>query len=132
MQMILGARLARSLGGPRVDLGDNLLRRRPSRSASTAAQQQKERFLPQIAAGKLRAAIAFTEPGGGTDVLGALRTEARPRRRRLDHQRREDLELVRARGGLPAAARAHGQGRGKAPSGRDAVLGAGQVARRAK
>ena len=42
----------------------------------TVRAEQKEKFLPQIAAGKLRAAIAFTEPGGGTDVLGALRTEA--------------------------------------------------------
>jgi acyl-CoA dehydrogenase len=38
---------------------------------------QKERFLPRIAAGELRFAIGFTEPEGGTDVLGGLRTFAR-------------------------------------------------------
>jgi acyl-CoA dehydrogenase len=39
-------------------------------------EAQKRRFLPEIAAGRLRAAISFTEPGGGTDVLGAMRTFA--------------------------------------------------------
>ncbi len=37
---------------------------------------QKQRFLPEMAAGRLRTAMAFTEPGGGTDVLGAMRTTA--------------------------------------------------------
>jgi alkylation response protein AidB-like acyl-CoA dehydrogenase len=37
---------------------------------------QKRRFLPEMAAGRLRTAMAFTEPGGGTDVLGAMRTMA--------------------------------------------------------
>ena len=38
--------------------------------------EQKRRFLPEMAAGRLRTAMAFTEPGGGTDVLGAMRTIA--------------------------------------------------------
>ena len=38
--------------------------------------EQKQRFLPEMAAGRLRTAMAFTEPGGGTDVLGAMRTTA--------------------------------------------------------
>ena len=37
-------------------------------------EAQKQRFLPELAAGRLRASIALTEPGGGTDVLGAMRT----------------------------------------------------------
>lgn len=37
-------------------------------------EAQKRKFLPDLAAGKLRPAIALTEPGGGTDVLGAMRT----------------------------------------------------------
>jgi alkylation response protein AidB-like acyl-CoA dehydrogenase len=37
---------------------------------------QKQRFLPEIAAGRCRVSIGFTEPGGGTDVLGALQTFA--------------------------------------------------------
>jgi alkylation response protein AidB-like acyl-CoA dehydrogenase len=39
-------------------------------------EEQKRRFLPEMAAGRLRSAMAFTEPGGGTDVLGAMRTMA--------------------------------------------------------
>jgi len=38
--------------------------------------EQKKKFLPDIASGKLRAAISLTEPGGGTDVTGAMRTFA--------------------------------------------------------
>jgi acyl-CoA dehydrogenase len=38
--------------------------------------EQKRRFLPPMAAGELKTAIAFTEPGGGTDLLGAMRTSA--------------------------------------------------------
>lgn len=77
MQMILGRELARSLAGLAWIWGITSFAGSKSIGVyGTAAQ--KEQFLPQIAAGKLRAAIAFTEPGGGTDVLGALRTEAVP------------------------------------------------------
>jgi alkylation response protein AidB-like acyl-CoA dehydrogenase len=38
--------------------------------------EQKQRFLPQMAAGTLKTAIAFTEAGGGTDLLGGMRTSA--------------------------------------------------------
>lgn len=37
---------------------------------------QKQRFLPEIAAGRSRWSIGFTEPGGGTDLLGMMRTTA--------------------------------------------------------
>ena len=39
-------------------------------------EDQKGRFLPDIAAGKLKTAMSYTEPGGGTDLLGGLRTMA--------------------------------------------------------
>ena|SRR5450631_1290455 len=39
-------------------------------------EEQKRRFLPEMAAGRLRTAMSFTEPGGGTDVLGAMKTSA--------------------------------------------------------
>ena len=42
-----------------------------------SSEAQKQRFLPEMAAGRLRAAMSFTEPGGGTDLLGALKTSAR-------------------------------------------------------
>src|SRR5579859_5154612 len=74
-QMILARELARSLGGLSWIWGITSFAGGKSIGVYGTAEQ-KEKFLPQIAAGKLRAAIAFTEPGGGTDVLGALRTEA--------------------------------------------------------
>ncbi len=38
--------------------------------------EQKERFLPELAKGSLRVAIAMTEPAGGTDLLGAMSSRA--------------------------------------------------------
>jgi alkylation response protein AidB-like acyl-CoA dehydrogenase len=39
-------------------------------------QEQKDRYLPRMATGQVRAAMALTEPGGGSD-LQAMRTVAR-------------------------------------------------------
>ena len=41
------------------------------------SDEQKQRFLPKIAAGDLKTAMAFSEPGGGTDLLGGMKTTAR-------------------------------------------------------
>src|SRR5262249_61961721 len=38
--------------------------------------EQKDRWLPRLATGEVRAAMALTEPGGGSD-LQAMRTTAR-------------------------------------------------------
>lgn len=38
--------------------------------------EQRRRYLPDFCAGKTKFALALTEPGGGTDVLGAMRTLA--------------------------------------------------------
>jgi alkylation response protein AidB-like acyl-CoA dehydrogenase len=43
---------------------------------SHGTDQQKERYLPRMATGELRATMALTEPGGGSD-LQAIRTVAR-------------------------------------------------------
>ena len=40
-------------------------------------QEQKDRYLPRMATGEIRAAMALTEPGGGSD-LQAMTTTARP------------------------------------------------------
>jgi acyl-CoA dehydrogenase len=75
-QMLLARGLARTLGGlgwvwglssfvgskAIDDLGD---------------EAQRARFLPPLARGEMRYAIAFTEPDGGSDLFGALRTEAK-------------------------------------------------------
>ena len=39
--------------------------------------EQKAKFLPAICEGKVHFAISITEPGGGTDVLGHMQTQAR-------------------------------------------------------
>jgi acyl-CoA dehydrogenase len=41
-------------------------------------EEQKRRFLPKLAEGEIKFAMAVTEPGGGTDILGTIKTVARP------------------------------------------------------
>jgi acyl-CoA dehydrogenase len=41
------------------------------------SDELKQEFLPELAEGRIRFAFAFTEPGGGQDVLGAMNTHAR-------------------------------------------------------
>ncbi len=40
-------------------------------------EEQKRRFLPPMARGELKTAMSFTEPAGGTDLLGGMKTMAR-------------------------------------------------------
>lgn len=75
MQMILARALARTLGGLAWIWGITSFAGMKSIGVY-GSEDQKKRFLPLMAQGKLRASIAFTEPGGGTDVLGAMRTHA--------------------------------------------------------
>ena len=44
--------------------------------ADMGNEEQKKEYLPQLAEGKLKMCMALTEPGGGTDILGALKTFA--------------------------------------------------------
>lgn len=39
-------------------------------------EEQRRYYLPEIAAGRLKFCMALTEPGGGTDILGAIKTNA--------------------------------------------------------
>lgn len=39
-------------------------------------EEQKQRWLPTLASGKSLAAFGLTEPGGGTDIPGSIRTRA--------------------------------------------------------
>ena len=66
-------------------------------------QEQKDRYLPRLATGELRATMALTEPGGGSD-LQAMRTSRAARRRRVRRQRVEDLDQQRPRGRAGRAA----------------------------
>lgn len=75
MQVLLARALSRTLGGLAWLWGITSFAGSKSMS-HFGSEEQKRKFLPQIAEGKLRAAISLTEPGGGTDVLGAMRTFA--------------------------------------------------------
>ena len=75
MQMLLARELARSLGGLAWIWGITSFA--GSKSIGLyGSEEQKRKFLPLIASGQLKAAIAFTEPAGGTDLLGAMATTA--------------------------------------------------------
>ncbi len=75
MQMLLARELARSLGGLAWIWGITSFA--GSKSIGLyGTDAQKKKYLPLIATGQLKAAIAFTEPSGGTDLLGAMATTA--------------------------------------------------------
>src|SRR3954453_17154152 len=72
-QMVLARELCRTLGGLSWVWG--LTSFAGSKSIGLyGSDEQKERLLPRIAEGELRFSIGFTEPDGGTDVLGAVKT----------------------------------------------------------
>jgi alkylation response protein AidB-like acyl-CoA dehydrogenase len=56
-------------------------------------QQQKDTYLPRMATGELRATMALTEPGGGSD-LQAMRTTARREDSTREDSTREDSSYV--------------------------------------
>jgi alkylation response protein AidB-like acyl-CoA dehydrogenase len=74
-QMLLARELARSLAGLTWVWGITSFAGGKS-VGIYGTPEQKQRHLPAIAAGREKWAIGFTEPGGGTDVLGAMRTVA--------------------------------------------------------
>jgi alkylation response protein AidB-like acyl-CoA dehydrogenase len=44
--------------------------------AMLGTDEQRQEFLPKLAQGDVKMCMALTEPGGGTDILGSLRTTA--------------------------------------------------------
>ncbi|MDE2462524.1 MAG: acyl-CoA/acyl-ACP dehydrogenase [Alphaproteobacteria bacterium] len=75
MQMLLARELARPLAGLAWIWGITSFA--GSKSIGIyGTEAQKKKYLPLIATGQLKAAIAFTEPSGGTDLLGSMRTTA--------------------------------------------------------
>jgi acyl-CoA dehydrogenase len=75
-QMILARELARSLGGLTWIWGITSFAGGKS-VGLYGTDEQKAKHLTSIARGEEKWAIGFTEPGGGTDVLGALQTRAK-------------------------------------------------------
>ncbi|WP_432197494.1 acyl-CoA dehydrogenase family protein [Streptomyces sp. bgisy027] len=74
-QMTLARGLARSLAGLTWIWGITSFAGGKS-IGLYGSEEQKRRFLPEIAAGRSRWSIGFTEPSGGTDLLGMMRTTA--------------------------------------------------------
>ncbi|MGH9247051.1 MAG: acyl-CoA dehydrogenase family protein [Acidimicrobiales bacterium] len=73
-QVILGRELARSLAGLTWIWGISSF---CAKSVNLyASDELKAELLPQLAAGDIRMAISVTEPAGGTDLLGAMKTVA--------------------------------------------------------
>jgi acyl-CoA dehydrogenase len=75
MQMLLARGLSRSLAGLTWVWGITSFAGGKS-VGLYGSEEQKRRFLPAIVRGEARFAIGFTEPGGGTDLLGGMRTHA--------------------------------------------------------
>lgn len=75
-QVLLARELSRSLAGLSWVWGISSFAGAKS-VGLYGSEEQKQRFLPRLAAGKDKWAIGFTEPNGGTDVLGAMRTTAK-------------------------------------------------------
>lgn len=74
-QTVIVEELARVMGGMTTMWSIN------THSAITlglhGTEEQKQRLLPRMARGEHRIGLSFTEPDGGTDLLGALKTRAR-------------------------------------------------------
>lgn len=74
-QMILARELARSLAGLTWIWGISSF---CAKSVDKfASEELRHQLLPELAAGNIRMAIAVTEPSGGTDLLGAMKTTAK-------------------------------------------------------
>ena len=75
MQMIFARELARTAGGLIWTWGVTSFAGAKS-VGLYGTPEQKNRWLVPMAQGDLRVAISVTEPDGGTDVLGAMKTHA--------------------------------------------------------
>ena len=75
MQMIFAREFSRTAGGLLWVWGLTSFGGAKTISA-VGTEEQKQRWLSPMARGKLRVSISMTEPDGGTDVLGAMKTFA--------------------------------------------------------
>jgi alkylation response protein AidB-like acyl-CoA dehydrogenase len=74
-QMLLARGLARNLSGLTWIWGTSSFCAKTV--AEFASDEARSEVLPRLASGEVRLGIGVTEPAGGTDVLGAMRTRAR-------------------------------------------------------
>jgi acyl-CoA dehydrogenase len=73
-QVIISRELSRTLGGLVWIWGLSSFCARSI--AESGSEDIKQDLLPKLAAGDIRIAIAVTEPSGGTDLIGAMKTHA--------------------------------------------------------
>ncbi len=73
-QVIISRELSRTLGGLVWIWGLSSFCARSI--AESGSEDIKQDLLPKLAAGEIRIAIAVTEPSGGTDLIGAMKTHA--------------------------------------------------------
>lgn len=73
---VLARELARSLGGMAWTWAISSFAGAKAVTRG-GSEEQRAHYLPRIANGEIRFSIAVTEPGGGTDLLGAMTTRAR-------------------------------------------------------
>lgn len=73
-QVVAWEELATASPAVALAIGSATVAAKPIMEMGTKAQQ--EFFLPKIANGDLKTCLCLTEPGGGTDLLGAMRTTA--------------------------------------------------------
>ena len=55
------------------------------------SDEQRARWLPELCRGERLAAFGLTEPGGGSDIPGGMRTTASSRRRRVGAERQQGV-----------------------------------------
>ena len=76
IQSIFMEEIARSLGGIAWIWGVNQFNTKSIQRF--ASESLKQELIPQLVEGKVKTAIAVTEPGAGTDLLGGMITTAVP------------------------------------------------------
>ncbi len=80
-------------------------------------EEQKQKYLPRMATGEIRAAFSLSEPELGSDVQAIKTSAQEDGRRRLRDQRPEDVGDERPALGAGLHAREDRPGRGAAPRG---------------
>ena len=95
-QMILAPRAGPHARRPRLGVGHHLLRRRASRSGSTAPRSRSSASCPRSPRASCASRSASPSPAAAPTCSAAMRTTRRAGRRRLGDQRPEDLVLVGA------------------------------------
>ena len=75
LQMIFAREMARTAGGLLWVWGLTSFGGAKTLTAA-GTEEQRRKWLPMMAAGDLRVSLSMTEPDGGTDVLGAMKTYA--------------------------------------------------------